>query len=67
MTTQYGYSSKSPTTYVVTHAQAAMCRAAGLKTEAYGNETRVFPATAQDHQMFWATRLAFLRANPNAD
>ncbi len=63
---QYGHGS-TPTTYEVPHAQGAMCRAAGLTVQPYGHWSHVICSTPRDHETFWATRYAFLRANPNAD
>jgi hypothetical protein len=43
-----------------------MCAAVGLSVEYFGAEAHVFCKNCEEYEVFWAQRLAFLRANPNA-
>ena len=55
-----------PTMYIVTSREGSMCAAVGLSVEYFGAEAHVFCKNCEEYEVFWAQRLAFLRANPNA-
>lgn len=52
-----------PTTYEVTLREGSMCKAAGLEVQGYGVLSHVIVRSGTEREIFWAQRLAFLRAN----
>jgi hypothetical protein len=57
---------ESMTTYVVTLREGTLCRAKGLEVTYHGHDAHVSCKTGAERDTFWAVRLAFLRANPQA-
>lgn len=53
------------TIYEVTLREGSMCKAAGLEVQGYGALSHVVVHDGKQREIFWAQRLAFLRANPD--
>jgi hypothetical protein len=53
------------TLYIVTLREGGMCQAEGLAVKFVGGNAHVTCKNGREQQIFWAQRLAFLRANPD--